>query len=208
MFSDISISFYSRPALVVAKELIGCRLVVDHPRIGTIGGIVVETEAYTSGDPACHAWHLEQKRKTNPEATGKGVELFGPPGLTYIYLNYGMYWLLNVVTDPEGTPGAVLIRAVEPEIGEDIFWKNRPRIKNREQLANGPGKLTVAMGIDDRYHQLSVTDGPLRFEKPRQRRIQIATSSRIGITKGIDRPWRCFVKGSDYVSPGLPSDRK
>lgn len=205
MFSVIPISFYRRSAVAVAKDLIGCRLVVDHPRQGTVGGIIVETEAYTTGDPACHAWHLEIKRKKNPLATGKGHELFGPPGLTYVYLNYGMYWMLNVVTDPEGTPGAVLIRAVEPTIGEQIFWKNRPKIKHREELADGPGKLTRAMGIDDRHHQLDVTNGPLRFEKPDRRKLEITTSSRIGITQGVDLPWRFFVKDSPYVSPGKPS---
>ncbi len=207
MFRDIPKSFYGRPATVVARELIGCRLLVDHPSVGAVGGVVVETEAYASGDPACHAWHLEKKRNKDPMAIGKGHELFGPPGLTYIYLNYGMYWLLNVVTDPEGTPGGVLIRAVEPSLGENIFWENRPKIKKREDLANGPGKLTVAMGIDDRHHQMDVTTGPIRFEKPTRHKsdLEISTSSRVGISQGVDLPWRFFAKGSIYVSRGIPA---
>jgi DNA-3-methyladenine glycosylase len=205
MYSQIPMSFYERPAVVVAQELLGCRLIVEHPGQEAIGGLIVETEAYTTNDPACHAWHLEQKRKTNPNASGKGEELFGAPGFTYIYLNYGMYWLLNVVTDPIGTPGAVLIRAVEPCIGEEQFWKNRPKVKKREDLANGPGKLTLAMGIDQRYHQISLAEGPLRLQQPRHRRVEVATSGRIGISQGVDLPWRFFIKDSNFVSRAKPS---
>jgi DNA-3-methyladenine glycosylase len=131
--------------------------------------------------------------------------LFGPPGFTYVYLNYGMYWLLNIITEPEGSPGAVLIRAIEPSLGEGVFWRNRPRVTKRENLANGPGKLTLAMGIDQRHHGISVTDGSLRLQRPRRRHVVLECSTRIGITKGTDRPWRFFIKGSPFVSPGKPS---
>lgn len=209
MYRLIKKSFYERPALVVAKDLIGCRLSFEDPKHGPVGGIVVETEAYTTGDAACHAWHLEQKRKKNPQATGRGAELFGEPGLTYVYLNYGMYWLLNVVTDPLGVPGGVLIRAVEPTIGESIVWKNRPNISKREQLTNGPGKLTLGIGITGHHHQLDVTRGPIYFEKPLKKisSLEIATSSRIGITQATDLEWRFYLRGNSYVSPAKPSSR-
>lgn len=207
MYRPLKKSFYERSPVIVARELIGSLLVFDHPQHGTLGGIVVETEAYGRGDAASHAWSLERKREKNPEATGRAIEFFGEPGLSYVYLNYGMYWMLNVVTEQVGVPGAVLIRAIEPTLGENIFWENRPKITKKEHLANGPGKLTLAMEIDSRYHQIDMTDGPIRFEKSNKdtAKIAIGTSSRIGITKSVELPWRFFVKGSPFVSPGKPS---
>lgn len=203
MFKPLKKSFFERNTLTVARDLIGCNLIFDHPKFGYVVGMIVETEAYMSGDAACHAWHLEQKRKTNPKATGRGVELFGEPGFTYVYLNYGMYWLLNVVTDPVGVPGAVLIRAIEPKLNEDIFWRHRPKVSRREQLANGPGKLTVALGINGTHNQLDVTQGPIRFERSSavSRRQIIATSTRIGISQARELEWRFFVADSPFVSP-------
>jgi DNA-3-methyladenine glycosylase len=200
-------SFYQRPALKVASDLIGCVLVFNHPESGQVAGVIVETEAYTSGDEACHAWHLEKKRLINRDVMGRGHELFGRAGLTYVYLNYGMYWLLNVVTDEEGVPGAVLIRAVEPILNERVCWKNRPGVKSKFNLTNGPGKLTLAMGIEGSHHQLDITKGPIFIVPRPQEILEIASSSRIGISKATEHQWRFFLGGNPYVSPGKPSDR-
>lgn len=200
--------FFARPSLEVAQALLGARLVHEHPGGGRLVARIVETEGYTQDDPAFHGWGLFDEETGQLKKEGRGIELFGPPGEAYVYLIYGRYWLLNVVTEPEGVGGAVLIRAVEPLEGEAFMQEQRGG-KTGANLTNGPGKLTIAFGIDDGFHGQMLTAPPL-YLAPAEDDVEhsVATSSRIGITKGVDRPWRYFIDGHPYVSPGTPSDQR
>ena len=141
----LSRDFYARPTLDVARALIGKVLVHDSPA-GTASGIIVETEAYIGeSDPACHA---------APGPTARNAPLYGPPGIAYVYLNYGIHYLVNAVTESEGWPAAVLIRALEPLEGEALMRRRRARGTGRPardfstaELCRGPGNLTRALGI-------------------------------------------------------------
>ncbi len=162
---------------------------------------IVETEAYTGDDPACHGWRLKQKSSNGEIPEGKGSELFGSPGRAYVYLCYGIHWLFNVVTEPEGTCGAVLVRAVEPVEGLDQMREHRESPHRDVALTNGPGKLTQALAIDDRFHE-QLLDGPDLYLTPGETPppSAITTTPRIGISKATDRPWRFLLKDNPYVS--------
>ena len=200
--------FFERPTLDVARDLLGSHLVHrpddGPPRVGKI----VETEGYTQDDPAFHGWNLYDAATGTVRREGRAAALFGAPGTAYVYLIYGMHWLLNVVTEPDGVGGAVLVRAVEPVAGLDAMQADRPAARRPVDLTNGPGKLTQAFDVDDRFHGLPLTTAPL-FLAPGATvpNADVATSSRIGITKGVDRPWRFFVDDHPYVSPATPSDQ-
>ena len=134
-------SFYDRPTLTVAKELLG-KVLVHRTPAGDAAGMIVETEAYIGeDDPACHA---------APGPTRRNAPLYGPPGFAYVYLNYGIHYLVNAVTEAEGQPAAVLIRALEPVDGIALMDKRRaparPLARARD-LCRGPGNLTRALGI-------------------------------------------------------------
>ena len=157
-------SVFERDTETAARELLGCRLV---RRIGgrTLAGIIVETEAYLGErDLGCHS---ARGRTSRTEV------MFGPPGRAYIYLIYGMYHCLNVVTCPEGEPEAVLIRAIRPVAGEDIMSANRVTRSGRRitgaGLTNGPGKLCQAMEIDLSLNACDLCDpnGALSIEQGR-----------------------------------------
>ena len=205
----LSASYFDRSTVVVARELLGGRLVHEHPDTGRLVGKIVETEAYTEDDPACHASHLQKDPETGAiSGRGRGRDLFAPPGTAYVYLIYGRHWLLNVVTEPAGTAGAVLIRAVEPVAGWDAMRTRRERSRDVD-LTNGPGKLTEAFGIDDVQHGTSLTDAPLYLAEGRAvDAAQVAQASRIGISKGVERPWRWYVAENPYVSRATPSDQQ
>lgn len=206
MPEPLSSEFFRRPTVPVAQDLLGARLVHEHPSGGRLEGRIVETEAYTENDPACHASHLSRDPDSG-EVSGQGRarDLFAAPGTAYVYLIYGVHWLLNVVTEPEGTAGAVLLRAVEPENGLEFMYERRG-VQRRRALTNGPGKLTEAFGVGDAFHQSDLTDPPLYIAGgslgPDQ---HVERSSRIGISKGVDRQWRFYVRGHPFVSPGVPS---
>ena len=189
-------AFYERPTLEVAADLLGKALVHRSPD-GVAAGRIVEVEAYIGeDDPACHA-AAGRTRRNEP--------LYGPPGFAYVYLNYGVHFLFNVVTEAEGRPAAVLVRALEPVEGLALMRERRARDrKGREvpdhELCRGPGSLTRAMGIslaDNREdllgRRLSIED---RGGDPRP----IAWTPRIGISVGMDRLWRCYVEDSAAVS--------
>src|SRR6187401_1684540 len=130
-------SFYERPTLQVLEDLIGKVLVHDLPGVRTSGAIV-EAEAYIGeDDPACHA---------APGRTRRNAPLYGPPGRSYVYLNYGIHYLVNAVTENEGSPAAILIRALEPLEGIETMQRRRGR-RDIADLCRGPGNLTVALGI-------------------------------------------------------------
>lgn len=213
--SPLGANFFARPTLEVARDLLGRHLVYASPDDGLLVGRVVEAEAYTDDDPAMHGWKATFGDDGRVRRAGRAADLFAAPGTAYVYKVYYTHWLLNVVTEPEGTAGAVLIRALEPVEGEAAMTANRPAsVRRRRDLTNGPGKLTQALGIAEapdavrsRFHGTDLTSPPLFFAAgepvPDSR---VATSSRIGISRGIDRPNRFFVADSLFVSPGEPSD--
>src|SRR5438128_6435647 len=136
-------SFYARPTLTVAKELLG-KVLVHRTAAGVAAGMIVETEAYIGeDDPACHA---------APGPTARNAPLYGVPGIAYVYLNYGIHYLVNAVTEAAGRPAAVLIRALEPLDGEPLMRRRRARGTGRSarefttaELCRGPGNLTRAL---------------------------------------------------------------
>jgi DNA-3-methyladenine glycosylase len=187
-------SFYNRETELVARELLGCILEYKSPE-GKASGLIVETEAYVGEhDEACHAAAGRTKR-TDP--------LYGPPGMSYVYFIYGMYWCFNAVTREENLPSAVLVRALEPLTGIPLMRMRRPRAKSDRDLANGPGKLCAALGIDRSANRLSLQRGPLVIREGRAYEdAEIVVTARIGITKSADWPLRWIVKDSPHVSRG------
>lgn len=199
--------YYDRPTLEVARDMIGERLVRVLPGGRMLVGRIVETEAYTQDDPSFHGWGIVDKETGLVKPEGRGYDLFGKPGTAYVYLIYARYWLLNVVTEREGVGGAVLFRAVEPLRGQSSMYERRAAADDDIDLTNGPGKLTQAFDIDKHFHNEPLTGGSLFVAKGEDDwSCTIETSCRIGITRGIDLPWRYFVRGNPYVSPGVPSD--
>ena len=190
--------FYAHPTLDVAWRLIGKVLVHDTPA-GSASGIIVETEAYIGeADPACHA---------APGPTARNAPLYGPPGIAYVYLNYGIHYLVNAVTEAEGWPAAVLIRALEPHEGEALMRRRRARGTARHaksfsaaELCRGPGNLTRALGISLRQNLLDFTAGPLRIEDRSLPPRDVAWTRRIGINVGMEHEWRCVAVGSAALS--------
>ena len=208
-------SFYARPTLAVARDLLGALLVYESPDDGPLVGRIVETEAYRDDDPAMHGWKATFGPNGRVQPTGRAADLFAAPGTAYVYRIYLTNWLLNVVTEPEGVAGAVLLRGVEPVEGEAAMTANRPTsVRRRRDLTNGPGKLTQAFGIAEapgetqsRFHGTDLTAPPLflaRGEPVPDSAVE--TTSRIGISRGIDLPYRFLIAGDRFVSPGVPSD--
>jgi DNA-3-methyladenine glycosylase len=177
--------FFSQPAADLAKALLGKYLC-----LGDLKGVIVETEAYLCrDDPGCHA---------SRGITARNAPMFGPAGRVYVYLIYGMYYCLNIVSGKEGEGEAVLIRALEPVQGIEKMQRRR-KIQKIENLCNGPGKLAQAFGITKKHNNLSLLDGPLRVcdsgIKP-----EICASTRIGLSAGKELELRFFIKGSGFVS--------
>jgi DNA-3-methyladenine glycosylase len=187
-------SFYERPTLIVAAELIG-KVLAHRTRAGVTAGMIVEVEAYIGeDDPACHA---------APGPTKRNAPLYGPPGHTYVYLNYGIHNLVNVVTEPAGSPAAVLIRALAPLDGIELMKQRRARNSGRgdeESLCRGPGNLTQALGITLKHNRLDLSTGPLWIEDRGLSTGAISWTPRIGIRVGVERPWRCALAGHVSVS--------
>jgi DNA-3-methyladenine glycosylase len=181
-------SFFIRPTIEVARDLLG--KVVVH---GATSGIIVETEAYLGGeDLASHS---------AVGITNRTRVIFGPPGHAYVYLSYGMHECLNIVTEPDGTAGAVLIRALEPLEGLDIMRARRPRARSDRDLTSGPGKLTQALGITRAQNGVDMTRGDLVVRAPAIASVfEIEVTPRIGITKCADLPLRFIVKDNKFVS--------
>jgi len=181
-------SFYARPTVEVARGLLGKVLV--H---GSTAGIIVETEAYLGGDDlAAHsARGLTERTRV----------IFGPPGHAYVYLIYGMYQCLNLVAEPDGRPGCVLIRALQPVSGVELMRARRGATRKLEQLANGPGKLAIALGITRALNGADVTRGALVVrEAPGASEMEIAVTPRIGITRCAELPLRFLMAGNGFVS--------
>lgn len=195
-------SFYARPTLDVARDLLGKVLV--HRRGRTItSGVIVEVEAYIGeSDPACHA---------APGPTRRNQPMYGPPGHSYVYLNYGIHSLVNIVTEPAGSPAAVLLRALEPVDGVAAMRRRRARqMKGRRaasrpdlpacELCRGPGNLTMAMGITLEHNALDLVADRLFIEDRGIAAEPVAWGPRIGIAVGVERPWRAWIEGNPAVS--------
>ena len=205
--TPLTSDYFARPTLEVARDLLGKLLVHEHPSGARLVGRIVETEGYTQDDRAFHGWNALDRETGLLKPKGRGYDLFGAPGTAYVYLIYYRYWLLNVVTEREGIGGAVLLRAVEPLEGIDLMRVHRPAAKRDRDLTNGPGKLTEAFDVGKDFHNRPLTAPPLYLaDAGSEPDWIVATSSRIGLRHGIEHPWRFFVEGHPYVSPGVPSD--
>jgi DNA-3-methyladenine glycosylase len=202
----LSRDFYDRPTLDVARDLIGKVLVHRRPHAVTSGAIV-EVEAYIGeSDPACHA---------APGPTKRNAPLYGPPGFSYVYLNYGIHCLVNFVTEADGSPAAVLVRALDPIDGIDTMRRRRARrVKGRRRsggpttnrriathaLCNGPGNLTMAMGITLAENGVDLSGERLFVEDRGISMSAVVWGPRIGISVGTETPWRAWVQGHPAVS--------
>ena len=187
------------PTLEVAPRLLGAEIVHDLPE-GRLRGRIVETEAYLPNDPACHGVRELPDGFTCHKLTRRNTAMFGPPGRAYVYFTYGNHYMLNVVTEAEGLPGAVLIRALEPREGIDMMVERRGRSDPR-LLTNGPGKLTRALGIDKTLDGHDLTRPPLQLLPGREiPEEEIVRTTRIGITRAVEVPWRFYIKGNAWVS--------
>lgn len=185
-------SFYERPTIDVAPDLLG--KVIVHKLAGqALAARIVETEAYLGkGDLAAHSirGHTKSTRV-----------IFGPPGHAYVYLCYGLYECLNLITEPDGKAGCVLIRAVEPLVGIEEIQHRRPNAQRLRDLASGPGKLTMALGITRLRNEADVTRGALTVRAMhRPKPFEIVTTTRIGISVSRDLPCRFYIKDNEFVS--------
>jgi DNA-3-methyladenine glycosylase len=198
----LPVDFYRRPTLDVARDLIG-KVLVYQSNEGTTAGAIVEVEAYIGeDDPACHA---------APGPTERNAPLYGPPGRAYVYLNYGLHDMMNAVTEAEGHPAAVLIRALEPLDGLPLMhrrrskapWrKGKPAVPDHE-LCRGPGNLCRAMGITLADNKRLLTRKPLTIQDRGIDAGEIVWSPRIGIRVGTESLWRATVAGHKCVSGRL-----
>ena len=194
--------FYDRPTLDVARDLIGKVLVHNRRGVRT-SGVIVEAEAYVGeSDPACHA---------APGPTQRNVPMYGPPGHAYVYLNYGIHCLVNIVTEAVGSPAAVLIRALDPREGTGVMRRRRARaMKGRpirpdrawpdHELCRGPGNLTMAMGIALAENRCDLVGDRLFIEDGGGPPHRLIWGPRIGIAVGTDRLWRVHSVESLAVS--------
>jgi DNA-3-methyladenine glycosylase len=183
-------SFFNRPTLDVARDLIDKYLVTKY--YGKIcGGKIVETEAYLgTEDQASHA---------SAGITHRSKLMYGKAGYIYVYIIYGMHYCFNVTTEQEGVPGAVLIRAIEPEIGIETM-KNRRGKNNLLDLASGPAKLTQALKINIRHNGRKLSDKNICIMDDGKKSRKVFCGSRIGISKALNLDYRCYIKDNRFVS--------
>jgi DNA-3-methyladenine glycosylase len=172
----------------VASEIVGWTLLVDG-----VGGMIVETEAYAPDDPASHSY----KGRTLRNET-----MFGPPGRLYVYRSYGIHWCANIVCGDDGVGAAVLLRALEPTSGIDLM-QTRRGLDDMGLLCSGPGRLTQALGVSGDHDGLALDGPPFELVSPRSS-ADVVASTRVGITRGVDRLWRYSLRGSSYVSRPRP----
>jgi DNA-3-methyladenine glycosylase len=173
--------FFEQPTLKIARGLLGTRLVkIDRGR--RLSGIIIETEAYVGrGDLGCHA--------SRGGRTARNAPLFGPPGRTYVYFTYGMHWLLNFTTEPEGFPAAVLVRAMIPDEGEDTLRRRRG---GREPVAGGPAMVCQALALDGRWNSRDLLGPKAALFVERAFAIPdsgVTTGPRVGLYT-VPEPWK------------------
>ena len=187
--------FFNQPTIELARSLLGKYLVFDNHKGTILKGMIVETESYLyKDDPGCHA---------SRGMTPRNAPMFGPAGYTYVYLIYGMYHCLNIVSGKTGEGEAVLIRALEPIEGIPVFQKRR-KTKKIENLLSGPGKLTQGLGITLKHNNLCLfskspeTAGLRVYDS--KIKPEISCSTRIGLSEGKELELRFFIKGNRFVS--------
>jgi DNA-3-methyladenine glycosylase len=195
----IDSEWFNRAAINVAPDLIGCTLVRQLPDGQQLRGLIVETEAYQTGDPACHAYRKQ---------TTRNQIMFGAPGYVYVYLIYGIYHCVNIVTDRDGEASAVLIRALELEAETLNMIEISPKEK-KSKVAAGPGKLCRAMQIDLSLYGTKLEQGQSLWIEERSTDFQsmldidylkLIQTTRIGLTQGVELPWRWYLKDCKAVS--------
>ena len=181
-------SFFDRSVHDVAPELIGATMLFDG-----VGGLIVETEAYHHTDPASHSYRRQ---------TPRNGAMFGPGGHAYVYRSYGIHWCVNFVCEEPGSASAVLVRAIEPTHGVPLMQQRRS-LHDVRLLCSGPGKLCGALGITGAHDGLALDEPPFAIHAPLAK-PEMVVGVRIGITKGVDLPWRFGLKGSRFVSRRFP----
>jgi DNA-3-methyladenine glycosylase len=200
MAKIIDRTFFQRDPLTCARELVGCELVW-----GKCAGIVVETEAYSAvGDEACHTFARPSARAFVAKHRA---------GAAYVYFNYGMYWLLNVLVKGGAEEGFVLIRAIEPTRGLDAMQRRRSAnrksaIQNPKLFCSGPGKLAQALGVTGAHHGTDLCKNPARCFLVRKKSTEVVADIRIGISKAAHLPWRFLLKDSPFVSAAHSTRKK
>lgn len=205
----LSVPFYQKHTLDVAQSLLGKILVVrgnpsydwEDPRAEVVAGRIIETEAYRADDPASHSARGE---------TPRTAVMFGEPGIAYVYFIYGMYEMLNFVTEPKGSPGAVLIRALEPVYGHSFMKVRRTSQKASGKevisgkkpfdLTNGPGRLCRALGIQLSDNRQSLMGPRFLVVEDGFRPQSLSKSPRVGIRLGSEALWRFFITDHPFVS--------
>ncbi len=191
--------FFQRDPVTCARELIGCELVWKQ-----CAGIIVETEAYAAlNDEACHTFARPSARTFVAKHDA---------GAAYVYFNYGMYWLLNVLVKGGSEDGFVLFRAIEPTRGIELMTRRRlahrnSRLAHPRQLCSGPGKLALALGVDGRDHGRDLCTRKTIGFRPAPARVAVDADVRIGISKAAHLPWRFLLRGSDFVSVPAPAQK-
>jgi DNA-3-methyladenine glycosylase len=189
-------AFYVRDPREVAVDLLNKLLVHDDPAFGRVGGRIVEAEAYLGAglDPGSHAFRGPNRRNAT---------MFGPPGHLYVYFTYGMHWCSNVVCNPAGGGGAVLLRALHPLDGLDVMWSRRPKAKRERDLCSGPARLAQALALTGAHDGTDLSTGPdYLFDDGTPPPPAPGNSVRIGLSpgKGDESPWRWFVRSDPNVS--------
>jgi DNA-3-methyladenine glycosylase len=183
-------SFFERPTREVARNLLGQVIVSVTPE-GRTTGRIVETEAYLGADdPASHAARLHN---------GRVEVMWGEPGIAYVYRSYGIHAMLNVVAEPQGETGAVLIRALEPIAGIDLMRRWRG-VEDERLLCSGPGRLCQALGIGLDLHGIDLVTSDRLWIEPGAMASEVSTSGRIAISRGQEHDWRYWITDNRYVS--------
>jgi DNA-3-methyladenine glycosylase len=189
---SLGAAFFARSVHEVAPDLLGVTLLVDG-----VGGPIVEVEAYDRTDPASHGFRGR---------TPRNAAMFGPAGHAYVYRSYGIHWCLNLVCEEEGSPAAVLIRALEPAHGVAAM-RERRGLEAERLLCAGPGRLCQALAVTGAHDGLALDESPFELG-PREGFVEIAAGPRIGISRAADLPWRYAAAGSRYLSRPIPGRRR
>ena len=179
--------FFDRAVAEVAQDLIGAMLLVDG-----VGGIIVETEAYDRSDPASHSFRGQ---------TPRNAAMFGPAGRAYVYRSYGIHWCLNLVCGGDASGSAVLIRALEPAAGLDVM-RGRRGVSDLTLLCSGPGRLCQALGITGALDGWPLDAPPFAIAS-RPAPLPVTAGRRVGITRGVETPWRFALTGTPFLSRPL-----